>query len=819
MSKANNLNMLLEIANEEARSLRNSYLGTEHMMLAYAKSHFKASMILKKHGGDYDKFKRVVLNEIGIGSSELDEIKLSPKLNMILNRSRNFVESRGLGENSPEYVLLAMILDGSNYSIRMMQETGVDVFSVTKELREFIARESQNDEKISGKKNTAKSSKSKISKYTKDLNELARNGQIDPCIGRDEEIQRIIQVLLRRKKNNPVLIGDPGVGKTAIVEGLALNIENKEVNGIFKNKKILALDLAGLLAGTKYRGDFEERIKLVIDELSKSNDTILFIDEMHTLMGAGGAEGALDASNILKPALARGELQIIGATTIGEYRKTIEKDPAFERRLQTIMVDEPSVEDSIKILEGLRPKYEAHHDVLITDEAIKASCELSDRYLTDRYLPDKAIDLIDEAQAMLRVNNHNSKLASIEEKLENLKNEKKEAIATENFIRAAECRDEILKLEEEKRELDKKEDLVVGFEDIAKIVSKWTNVPVTQMTESETEKYLHLNDNLKKMVIGQDSAIDTISNALKRARVGLKDPNKPIGSFIFVGPTGVGKTYLAKKLAKSLFDDENAMIRIDMSEYMEKHSVSKLIGSPPGYVGYDEGGQLTDQVRTKPYSVILFDEIEKAHPDVFNTLLQVLDDGRLTDSKGRLINFKDTVIIMTSNIGASRLENTSSLGFNTASDLKEDEYNRNKSIIMEEMKNMFRPEFLNRLDDIVVFNYLSNEDANKVAKIKVDELVERLEKNGISISYDEKLIDYLAEKGYDKKFGARPLERVIRSDIENRLADEILSGKLNKSSDIKISLEDGKLVFEKAYDKEDKEKKEIENETENEVRL
>ncbi|MDY6065177.1 MAG: ATP-dependent Clp protease ATP-binding subunit [Finegoldia sp.] len=818
MSKENNLNILLEIAHNEAKDLKNRYLGTEHLMLAYAKSHFKSSMILKKYGGDYDKFKKVVLDEIGMGSSETDDIKFSPKLNMILNRSRNFVESRGLGENSPEYVLLAMILDGSNYSIRMMQETGVDIFSVTKELREYIGNQSKPGEERASSQSSGTSSKSKISKYTKDLNELARKGEIDPCIGRDDEVQRIIQVLLRRKKNNPVLIGDPGVGKTAIVEGLALKIENGEVNGIFKNKKILALDLAGLLAGTKYRGDFEERIKKVIDELSNSKDTILFIDEMHTLMGAGGAEGALDASNILKPALARGELQIIGATTIGEYRKTIEKDPAFERRLQTIMVDEPSVEDSIKILEGLRPKYEAHHDVLISDEAIKASCELSDRYLTDRYLPDKAIDLIDEAQAMLRVNNHDSRLADAEERLEELRNEKKEAISTENFIRAAECRDEILKLEEEKKELDQKEELVVTFEDIAKIVSKWTNVPVTQMTESETEKYRNLDKNLKKKIIGQDSAIDTISNALKRARVGLKDPNKPIGSFIFVGPTGVGKTYLAKQLAKYLFDDENAMIRIDMSEYMEKHSVSKLIGSPPGYVGYDEGGQLTDQVRSKPYSVILFDEIEKAHPDVFNTLLQVLDDGRLTDSKGRLINFKDTVIIMTSNIGANRLENASSLGFNTASDQVEDEYNRNKSIIMEEMKMMFKPEFLNRLDDIVVFNYLSNEDVKKVARLELDKLVERLDKNGISISYDEKLVDYLVDKGYDKKFGARPLERVIRSDIENRLADEILSGQINKETAIVISVEDGDLVFKKNSAKEDQ-KKEIENETENEVCL
>ncbi len=780
----------------EAINLKHSSVGVEHVLLAMFKFDFKASELLKKYGGNYEKIKTLIIDELGYGNSEGVNQKFNPKLEEIISRSFELASAYHDKVITPEYILASLCLDTSNYAFHLMQETGVDIMRIAAELRKYLFEKAQeNSDNDVSDKSQASSKKSELEKYTKNLNKLAKEGKIDPCIGREQEIERIIQVLLRRKKNNPVLIGDPGVGKTAIVEGLAVKIVNGEVNDIFKDKEILSLDLAALLAGTKYRGDFEERIKKVIDTLSKSQNKILFIDELHSLMGAGGAEGALDASNILKPSLARGELQIIGATTINEYRKTIEKDQAFERRLQTIMVYEPSIEDSIKVIEGLKEKYESHHNVLITDEAIKASVELSDRYLTDRYLPDKAIDLIDEAQSMVRVKNFNPG-KNYDKEILKLEDEKQKAIADTDFLLAAEKRDEIeqikLKAKEDEENGDK---LTIGFDEIANIVSRWANVPVSKLTETESQKYIFLAENLKKNVIGQDSAIDSISNAIKRARVGLKDPKKPIGSFVFVGPTGVGKTYLAKRLAKELFGDENAMIRIDMTEYMEKHSVSKLIGSPPGYVGYDEGGQLTDMVRTKPYSVILFDEIEKAHPDVFNTLLQVLDDGRLTDSKGRVVNFKDTVIIMTSNIGASELERRNVLGFNASEDIEQDENKRNKDIINQAMKTMFKPEFLNRLDDIIVFNNLNKENVKKIAKLLMDELVERLDKNDIKVSYDDKILDYIVEKGYDKKFGARPLERLIRTDIENELADKILNGDIDRTKKTTITVVNDKVSF------------------------
>ena len=779
----------------EAISLKHADLGVEHVLLAMFKFDFKASQYLKKHGGNYEKIRNLIIDELGYGDSKETNQRISPKLEEIITQAVGLSNTYGERAITPEHIMAALCMDSSNYANHLMKKTGVDTMKLTAELRKYFFMKMKREQGDVNDTSASSSKSSEIEKYTKNLNELAKEGKIDPCIGREEEIERIIQVLLRRKKNNPVLIGNPGVGKTAIVEGLAVKIVNGDVNDIFKDKEILSLDLAALLAGTKYRGDFEERIKKVIDTLSNSENKILFIDELHSLMGAGGAEGALDASNILKPSLARGDLQIIGATTINEYRKTIEKDQAFERRLQTIMVDEPSVSDSIQVIEGLKDKYESHHHVLISDEAIKASVELSHRYLNDRYLPDKAIDLIDEAQSMVRVKNFTGgkNYAKI---LEELEAEKQEAIQNSDFLLAAEKRDAIKEVEAEMEEEDQDENkLEIGFDEIANIVSRWAKVPVSKLTESESQKYLFLADNLKKVVIGQDKAIDSISNAIKRARVGLKNPNKPIGSFVFVGPTGVGKTYLAKKLAKELFNDENAMIRIDMTEYMEKHSVSKLIGSPPGYVGHDDGGQLTDMVRTKPYSVILFDEIEKAHPDVFNTLLQVLDDGRLTDSKGRVVNFKDTVIIMTSNIGASELESKNVIGFNTAEDVEVDEYNRNKETINNAMRSMFKPEFMNRLDDVIVFSNLNKENVKEIAGLMMDELVERMAKNDLIISYDEKILDYLVDKGYVKKFGARPLERLIRTDIENELADKILNGDIDKNRKTTITVVNDKVSF------------------------
>ena len=793
MRKSDIYNLRME-AVYEAISLKHSDIGVEHVLLAMFKFDFKASQLLKKYGGNYEKIRNLIIDELGYGTDESRNQKISPKLEEIITQAVSLSNNYNERALKPEHIMAAFCLDGTNYAFHLMQKTGVDIMKLSVDLRRYFTMKMKQENNIDDSQ--AKSSRmSEIEKYTKNLNELARQHKIDPCIGRENEIERIIQVLLRRKKNNPVLIGNPGVGKTAIVEGLAVKIVKGEVNDIFKDKEILALDLAALLAGTKYRGDFEERIKKVIDIMSNSTNKILFIDELHSLMGAGGAEGALDASNILKPSLARGELQIIGATTINEYRKTIEKDQAFERRLQTILVDEPSVSDSIKVIEGLKETYENHHNVLITDEAIKAAVELSDRYINDRYLPDKAIDLIDEAQSMVRVKNFTGG-KNYEKIIADLENEKQEAINNADFLLAAEKRDSIEKIIDEMNEQDNDENkLEIGFDEIANIVSRWSKVPVSKLTQSESQKFLCLADNLKKDVIGQDKAIDLISNAIKRARVGLKNPNKPIGSFVFVGPTGVGKTYLAKKLAKELFNDENAMIRIDMTEYMEKHSVSKLIGSPPGYVGHDDGGQLTDMVRTKPYSVILFDEIEKAHPDVFNTLLQVLDDGRLTDSKGRVVNFKDTVIIMTSNIGASELESKNILGFNTKEDVVEDEYNRNKETINNAMKSMFKPEFINRLDDVILFNNLTKENVKEIAKLMMDELVKRMAKNDLIISYDEKILDYLVDKGYDKKFGARPLERLIRTDIENELADKILSGEIDKTRKTTITVVNDKVSF------------------------
>lgn len=798
-----NVEQLLSLSSQEAFDFRHDYIGTEHVLLAFMKMGSKDTEILEKAGANYDNLKKVVLKSIGMGHSARVPENLTPRVKRLMESSRAIARSLGSIFVGTEHILMALIDDDDSFSSYMMTVTGVNKDSVRQELKEYFSNTANNNQQRGpgGRKE-----KSLVDKFSKNLNDLAKEGKVDPVIGRSKEIERLIQVLLRRTKNNPVLIGEPGVGKTAIAEGLAQRIVEGNIPEIIKNKEIVSLDLAGMIAGTKYRGDFEERIKGVIEELMKRDNVILFIDEFHTLIGAGGAEGALDAANILKPNLARGDLQIIGATTIDEYRKHIEKDAALERRLQPILVEEPSIEDSKEILKGIRDKFEAHHKVTITDEAIDASVELSARYITDRFLPDKAIDLIDEACSKIRIKTYIAPpdIKAMEAELEMLKNNKDQAVATQDFEKAAQFRDEIrdkretlTKTQDEWKMKKTTRDMSIGFEDIAKIVSDWSNVPVTSMTKEESEKYLYLDKNLKEVVIGQDEAIDSISKAIKRARVGLKNPNRPIGSFIFVGPTGVGKTYLAKSLAKELFGEEEAMIRIDMSEYMEKFSVSRLIGSPPGYVGYDEGGQLTEAVRRKPYSVVLFDEIEKAHPDVFNTLLQVLDDGRLTDSKGKVVDFKNTILIMTSNVGASSLQRKNTLGFSSGDDVEKEEYKKNKEIISEELKKTFRPEFLNRLDEIILFQNLTEKDVNKVSKLMLDEMVQRLAKLDITVSYGEDLVDFVSKEGFDKEYGARPLERVIRTQIEDSLAEAILREDVKKSDEIEIEVQEDKVQFKK----------------------
>ncbi len=792
------------LAQEEAKKLRHNYVGTEHILLGLlAEGEGIAATALNNMGVTLEAARNEVIKAIGKGNYTVDIMGFTPRTKRIFELS--FLAARNLGHNyvGTEHILLGLLEEGEGVAIVVLQKLGVDIEKLKQNIFDIL---SDNQYKTTSSQERVSSNTPNLDKYGRDLTQLAKEGKIDPVIGRSKEIERVIQILSRRTKNNPVLIGEPGVGKTAIAEGLAQKIVEGEVPEIIKGKRVVTLDLPGMLAGAKYRGEFEERLKAVINEIKEDGNIILFIDELHTIVGAGAAEGAIDASNILKPVLARGELQIIGATTIDEYRKYIEKDSALERRFQPIMVEEPSVEDSIKILEGLRDRYEAHHGVKISDEAIKAAVELSNRYITDRYLPDKAIDLIDEACSMVRIKSFVAPdgLKDLEEKLEELNQEKEEAINTQNYEKAAKIRDEEKKikekLEEEKSRWEKEKqtsNMVIGYDEVAQVVSSWTGVPVSKMTKEESEKLLNLEEILHEKVVGQDQAVSSVANAVRRARVGLKDPKKPIGTFIFVGPTGVGKTYLAKALAEALFGDEDAMIRIDMSEYMEKHSVSRLIGSPPGYVGYDEGGQLTEAVRKNPYSVILFDEIEKAHPDVFNILLQILDDGRLTDSKGRTVDFKNTVIIMTSNVGATSIKKQNVLGFSAADEEEKEEYEKMKETIMEELKRTFRPEFLNRVDEIIVFHSLKEEDVKDIVNIMVKDLEKRMKKLDININVTENTIDYISKKGFDPEYGARPLERTITKMIEDQLAEEILKGNVSKEDNIVIDYKEDKLVFDK----------------------
>ena len=792
------------LSQEEAKKFNHNYVGTEHMLLGLiAEGQGIAATTLKEFGVTLENIRKQVYELVGAGEEKVELVGFTPRTKRVFEIAS--IEARNMGHSyvSTEHLLLGLIAEGEGIAATILRRMGVEPQKVAEKIVQRMTQDIGKQQAMPKQKKQS----TNLEKYSIDLNKLAQDGGIDPVIGRAKEIERVIQILSRRTKNNPVLIGEPGVGKTAIAEGLAQKIVEGDVPEIIKDKRIVTLDLPGLIAGAKYRGEFEERLKSVMNELKEAGDVILFIDEMHTIVGAGAAEGAIDASNILKPTLARGELQIIGATTIDEYRKYIEKDTALERRLQTIMVEEPSVSDTIKILEGLRDRYEAHHGVKILDEALQAASELSARYIADRFLPDKAIDLIDEAASKIRVNTYvaPTELKNLEERLEELQNEKEEAINTQNFEKAASIRDEEKKLKDEIesnkvkwQKKKQKDNLVVGYDEIAEIVSSWTGVPVSRMTTEESEKLLKLEETLHKRVVGQEPAVKAVSAAVRRARVGLKDPKKPIGSFIFVGPTGVGKTYLAKALAEALFGDDEAIIRMDMSEYMEKHSVSRLVGSPPGYVGYDEGGQLTEAVRRKPYSVVLFDEIEKAHPDVFNILLQILDEGRLTDSKGKTVDFKNTVIIMTSNVGATSIKKQNVMGFTSSDDEDVEEYERMKEIITEELKRTFRPEFLNRLDEVIVFHGLKEEQIIQIVDIMVKDLEKRMEKAGVHIKISEDTKKYISKLGFDNVFGARPLERTIRKMIEDQLAEEILKGTVSRDEKLFVEYDGEKLTFNKA---------------------
>ena len=808
--KANNA---LNLAIESAQKFGHTYIGSEHILIGLLKEGSGlAYTVLNGRGITQETIEDMLESAVGKGMpTKLTPDDLTPRAKRIIEIAIATARSLGCSFVGTEHLLMGIMEEGDNYAVRFLAEAGVsgrDVMNDT--LKAIGAAPGGDSSPISQKDSKGGSAKTKtptLDQFGRDLTAEARAGKIDPVIGRATEIERVIQILSRRTKNNPCLIGEPGVGKTAIAEGLALKIANGEVPELLKDKRIVALDLTGMVAGTKYRGDFEERIKAAIDEVKKASDVILFIDELHTIVGAGSAEGSTDAANILKPSLARGDLQVIGATTLNEYKKYIEQDAALERRFQPVMVGEPTQEEAVQILKGLKDRYEAHHKVKITDEAIDAAVKLSSRYIADRYLPDKAIDLIDEAAAGVRLKSFTAPpdLKKMEEDLKQISAEKTEAVNSQDFERAATLRDKESKLSKELN--DKKEEWMkqnahtsgeVTEREIADIVSKWTGVPVTQLTEEESKRLLNMEKILHERVVGQDEAVSAVAKAIRRGRVGLKDPKRPTGSFIFLGPTGVGKTELCRALAEAIYGDENAMIRLDMSEYMEKHTVSKLIGSPPGYVGFDEGGQLTDRVRRKPYSVLLFDEIEKAHPDVFNILLQILEDGMLTDSHGRRVDFKNTVIIMTSNIGARLITDKKSLGFVESKDEAESDYSKIKSDVMGELKKYFKPEFLNRVDDIIVFHQLTRENIAEITKRMLSSLSDRVSGMEMSIEFTEKAVELVAKAGFDPVYGARPLRRAIQSRIEDALSEKLLEGEFRAGDKIICDAEDDKITFKKA---------------------
>ena len=803
-------NTALNLAIESAENLGHTYIGSEHIVLGLLKEGTGvAATVLNKLQVTAGQLEQLMSEKIGTGTkTSLSADDFTPRSKRILQIA--VMEAARLGHNyvGTEHLLIAILSEGDSYGVRFLQSLGAKSGDILNEISSALSS-GEDSAPAPGMSSTSpgkgsKSATKTLDQFGRDLTALAAKGGIDPVIGRQTEIERVIQILSRRTKNNPCLIGEPGVGKTAVAEGLALKIAEGQVPELLKNKRVITLDLTGMVAGTKYRGDFEERIKAAMDEVRSAGNIILFIDELHTIIGAGSAEGSTDAANILKPALARGDFQVIGATTINEYRKYIEKDAALERRFQPVMVGEPSEEEAVEILKGLRDRYEAHHKVKITDEAIDAAVKLSSRYIADRFLPDKAIDLMDEASSRVRLRAFTAPtdLQELEKSVKELEQEKAAAINAQEFERAAKVRDEEKKAKEE---LERQKNLwtekrsheggEVTPEDIANVVSVWTGIPVVQLTEEESERLLHLEETLHQRLVGQEEAVSAVSRAIRRGRVGLKDPKRPVGSFIFLGPTGVGKTELTKALAEAMFGDENAMIRLDMSEYMEKHTVSRLVGSPPGYVGYDEGGQLTEAVRRKPYSVVLFDEIEKAHPDVFNILLQILEDGRLTDAQGRKVDFKNTVIIMTSNVGARLItEKKGSLGFASEDNQKLDS-EKVKELVLGELKSTFRPEFLNRVDDIIVFHKLTDEDIREIAGRMLKTLQKRLSEIGVSAEFTEAAVAEIAKEGFDPIYGARPLRRAIQTKLEDRLSELMLEGKVHAGNQVVCNFENGEFIF------------------------
>ncbi len=802
----------LEIANDLATELGHNYIGTEHLLYGLAKEGTGvASKVIEMQDVTPEKIKEEIEALIGVGAElENGTVGFTPRTKRVIENA--FKEARKLGSEyiGTEHLLVGIMREGDSIAVRIMMNLNInpqrlysEILKVINEDEAAINNEKSNNSGTYGSYNQTTT----LNQYGADLTKQAKDGKLDPIIGRKKEIERVIEILSRRTKNNPCLIGEPGVGKTAVVEGLAEKIIAEDVPEMLKNKRVVSIDISSMVAGAKYRGDFEERIKKCLEEVKKVKDVILFIDEIHTIVGAGSAEGAVDAANILKPLLARGEVQVVGATTLNEYRKYIEKDAALERRFSPVTVGEPTTEETIQILNGIRDKYEAHHNVKISEEAIKAAVNLSVRYINDRFLPDKAIDLVDEAASRVKMKTYTipDSLKKLEEKIADLDKEKEEAIRVQDFEKAAVLRDEENKAKDELEKgkekwhsKNSKNVVTLTEEDIADVVANWTGIPVKKISQDENERLKNLEQELHKRVIGQNEAVEAVAKAIRRGRLGLKDPNRPIGSFLFLGPTGVGKTELSKALTESLFGSEDSMIRIDMSEYMEPHSVSKLIGSPPGYVGFDDGGQLTEKIRRKPYSVILFDEIEKAHPDVMNMLLQILDDGRLTDAQGRTVNFKNTVIIMTSNVGARLITDKTSLGFSDNSNKDanaEKDYENTKKDVMAELKRQFRPEFLNRIDEIIVFHKLNDDDVKKIIDIMISQLAKRLEAQDITLDIDNKVKELIAKNGVDKNYGARPLKRAIQNMLEDKIAEEMLDGNIKQGKKSLATVEEDKIVI------------------------
>lgn len=798
--------LVLVEAQKESQYFKHGYIGTEHIFLGILKEGGYAKQVLYVNGVTIDKVKKLIEDYLGFGDIDISvgEMLLNPRTKRLFDDSLIKAKMYDHKYINPEHILLALIDDTEGIAYTILSNLKLDLKFIKSEISDYLYKKESEEIKIEDKNKKKNIKTPLLNQYGRNLTDMAKEGVLDPVIGRENENKRILEILCRRIKNNPCLIGEPGVGKTAVIEGLAQRIINGNVPDILKDKILISLDLTSMVAGSKYRGEFEDRLKKVIDEIRGSQDIIIFIDEIHTIVGAGGAEGAIDAANILKPALARGEIKCIGATTIDEYRKYIEKDSALERRFQPVIIEEPSKEETLEILRGLREKYELHHMVKIEDEALEAAVDLSDRYITDRFMPDKAIDLIDEASAKVRIENLISPpdIKELQMKIKEITKEKEMSIKNQNFERAAYLRDEEKELKSNLDNLkinwnsNESNSYIVNKEQVARVVSIWSKIPLEKLTEQESEKLLNLEDLLHKRVIGQKEAVMAVAKAVRRARVGLKDPNRPIGTFVFCGPTGVGKTELSNALAEAMFGDKKNLIRIDMSEYMEKHSVSRLVGAPPGYIGYEEGGQLTEAVRRNPYSVILLDEIEKAHPDVFNILLQVMEDGRLTDSKGKIVNFKNTIVIMTSNVGAHDIKKQSTMGFSTSSSIDDNEYEKMKRSIMDEVKKQFKPEFINRIDDIIIFHKLKDNDILKIVNLMLNSTIDKLKERKITINLNEESKKFLVNKGVDINYGARPLRRIIAKELEDKLSEEMLKGYIKGGDNLQVHCNGEELYFE-----------------------